>query len=1060
MTTGYVELHCHSAYSFQEGASWPHELLLRAKELGYPALALTDHDNLAIALDFAHSAKSMGIRPITGAEVTLQGGHHLTLLAETAKGYANLCKLLSYAHVKGDRRAPAIDPDWFGEHGEGLIVLTGCAHGLVPSLAAQGRMRQAAATLRQYLDWFGSGSVFVELSQNLAEQDRSRNRRLHGLARELGVPIVATNNVHYHVPERHRLHDALVAVKSLKSLSESHRERRANNEFYLKSAEQMTPLFTGAEDALANTLRIAERCTFDLTADMGYQFPSYPVPDGYTELSCLRRVCDEAAVRKYGRITRQVQERLDEEFRRMGKHGLAGFFLLYYEIIQLARQVMIDLGHGDAETPLEANPPGRGRGSSVAMLTGYLTGISHIDPLTYDLGLDRFLPEDMGAVPDIDLDFPRDIREELIKRVHHRFGWEHAALVGAITTYQAHGVVRALGKALALPPDLVDRLAKRIDQGDARHLRQEMEGLPEFKHLVDAPDWRAMLELAPQMADLPRGIQQHSGGMVISTRVLTEMVPVMPGAIEGRYVMQWDKDAVDQAGMLKIDFLALGTLSQMQEAVHLIEQRSGKALDLSRINFEDESVYDMLADSDTIGVFQVESAAQMQTLPRLRPRNLMDMAYEVACVRPGVGAIDGVTHFIHRRNETELVTYDHPLEKPALERTLGVILYQDQVMEVAIHVAGFTAREGDQMRRAFAKKNNEGLIRHWWERFRDQAAARGVTEETARKIFGKFNGGYQFPEAHAVAFGVTAFQMAWLKKYHPLEFFVGLLNAQPMGFWGEDVIRGDGGRRGIGLLHPHVNRSEAKAIIEGDAIRLGLLSVKNIGEETAKIILGERQHGGPYASLAGLMARTKLRREELDSLAAAGALDCFGGDRRAVLWEIGLRYRPLGGQGALSLPSEQDTATLPQQTRWERMSDEYRMMGVTPDGHLMEELREELGPRFTTSSQLSALDEGAFVLVAGMVVRLQHPAANAFFVTLDDGEGLIPLILWPAVYEQYRGKLRETFVLVAGRVSRKEGTVNIIVEHVGTLADFRAKQRTRTEGPGTERFQQARPYFR
>ncbi|MBM3946004.1 MAG: error-prone DNA polymerase, partial [SAR202 cluster bacterium] len=702
---------------------------------------------------------------------------------------------------------------------------------------------------------------------------------------------------------------------------------------------------------------------------------------------------------------------------------------------------------------------GRGRGSSVAMLTGYLNGISHIDPLTYDLGLDRFLPEDSASAPDIDLDFPRDIREELILRVHRRYGWEHAALVGAITTYQSHGVVRSLGKALSLPPDLVDRLAKRIDHGSARDIRQEMESLPEFKHLVDAPGWRTLLELAPQMADLPRGIQQHSGGMVISTRSLTEMAPVMPGAIDGRYVMQWDKDSVDQAGMLKIDFLALGTLSQMQEAIHLIERRTGKSLDLSRINFEDESVYDMLAGSDTIGIFQVESAAQMQTLPRLRPRNLMDMAYEVACVRPGVGAIDGVSHFIHRRNKVERVTYDHPLEKPALERTLGIILYQDQVMEVAMHVAGFTAREGDQMRRSFSKKNNEALIQHWWDRFRNGAAARGVPEEAARTIFGKFNGGYQFPEAHAVAFGVTAYHMAWLKRYHPLEFYVGLLNAQPMGFWGEDVIRGDASRHGVTLLHPHVNRSEAKAVIEGDAVRLGLLSIKNIGEETGKVILEERQRG-PFVSLASLMERTKLQREELDSLARAGALDCFAGDRRSALWEVGVRYRPLGDQAALLLPSHQDAVALPEQTRWERMSDEYRMMGVTPDGHLMDELREELGPRFTVSTQLNALDEGTFVLVAGMVVRLQHPAAKAYFVSLDDGEGLVPLILWPAVYEQYRGKLRETFVLAAGRVSRKEGTVNIVVERVGTLADFRAKQGTGGERPGTERFQQPRPYFR
>jgi len=1061
MAKAYVELHCHSAYSFQEGASWPHELLLRAKELGYPALALTDHDNLTIALDFAQTAKSLGVHPITGAEITLLGGHHLTLLAATAKGYANLCKLLSYAHVKGgDRRAPAVDPAWFGEHGQGLIVLTGCPRGRVPALAAEGKMGEAEAALRQYLDWFGSENVFMELNQNLAQGDRQRNRRLYSLAKHLGVPVVATNNVHYHLPERYRLHDALVAVKHLKSLAESHRERRANNEFYLKSAEEMALLFGGAEEALANTLRIAERCAFDVTSDMGYQFPAYPVPDGSSELSYLRHICEEAAWRKYGHITERVQERLDQEFQRIGKHGLAGFFLLYYEVIQLAREVMIELGHGDAETPLEDDPPGRGRGSSVAMLTGYLVGLSHIDPLEYDLGLDRFLPEDLASVPDIDLDFPRDIRERLILRIHERYGWEHAALVGAVTTYQARGVIRALGKALTLPPDLVDRLAKRIDHGDGRHLREEMEGLPEFKHLTNAPGWRTLLELAPQMADLPRGLQQHSGGMVIATKPLIEVVPIMRGAIEGRYVMQWDKDAVDQAGMLKIDFLALGTLSQMQEAVHLIEGRTGKALDLSRIDFTDAAVYDMLAEADTIGIFQVESAAQQQTLPRLRPRNLMDMAYEVACVRPGVGAVDGVTHFIHRRQGIEPITYEHPLEKPALERTLGVILYQDQVMELAMHVAGMSARNGDLLRRAFAKKNNEALLLHYWERFRDGAAQRGVPEATALRIFGKINGGYQFPEAHAVAFGITAYQMAWLKHYHPLEFYVGLLNAQPMGFWGEDTIRGDAARHGILFLHPQINRSEAKALIEGETIRLGLHAVKNIGPETARVVLEERQRGGPYGSLADFMSRTKLQREELESLAMAGALDGFGTERRGVLWEIGLRYQPIGKQAVLSMPTKQDMVDLPRQTRWERLAAEYRLMGLSPDGHLFEELRQELGPRFVTSERLASLEEGAFVLVGGMVVRLQHPAAQAYFVTLEDEEGLIPLVLWEGMYEQYRSTLRETFVLAAGRVSRKEGTVNIIVERLGTLRDFRRKQGREPAGAGTETMQQPRPYFR
>ncbi len=1057
--TGYAELHCHSAYSFHEGASFPHELLLRAKELGYPALALTDHDSLTGAMDFAHTARGLGIQPIIGAEVTLQGGHHLTLLAATQRGYKNLCRVLSYAHVRSERRRPEADPAWFAEHGEGLIALTGCPRGPVPSSVLD-RPALARASLAQYLEWFGSGNVYVELQENLVRGDRVRNRRLCDLARQLGVGVVATNNVHYHVRERHRLHDALVAVKNLASLDGSHVHRRANSEFFLKSGREMEALFSGAPEALANTLHIAGRCAFDLTTDLGYRFPDHPVPPGYTPDTYLRRVCEDAALRKYGRMTARVRGRLDEELRRIAKHGLSGFFLIYYELIQLAREAMLDLGLGNPEVPLEANPPGRGRGSSVAMIVGYLIGLSHIDPLEFDLGLDRFLPEELGTAPDIDLDFPRDIREELILRVHKKYGWERAALVGAISTYRARGVVRDLGKAFGLPPDLVDRLAKRVDDQDARHLRQEMERLPEMRHLADAPGWRDLLDLAPQMAGLPRGVQQHSGGMVISSSPLTEVVPVTPGAIDGRYIVQWDKDAVDQAGMVKIDLLALGALSQMQEAVRLVEQRTGKPLDLSRIDFNDAAVYDMLAESDTIGIFQVESAAQMQTLPRLRPRSLMDMAFEVAAVRPGVGANDGVTHFIHRRQGLEPVTYDHPLERPALERTLGVILYQDQVVELGMHVAGLSARDADQLRRAFSKKSNDELIFQWWTRFKEGALARGVPLETARTIFTKFNGGYQFPEAHAAAFAVTSFQMAHLKKYHSLEFYAGLMNEQPMGFWGLDTIKQDAARRGIAFLVPDVNKSQAKSAIEDDALRLGLLTVKNIGPEATETVLSTRRRGGPFASVADVMERTGLQREELESLAGAGAFDGFGRERRGVLWEIGLRYRPVGAQLSLGLPAQQDMAQLPIQATWDRMIAEYRTMGLTTNGHLMEELRGTLGPAFTSSRQLQWKDEGAKVLVAGMVVRLQHPAADAYFISLEDEEGLIPLILWPAVYEAYRAKVSETFLLAYGAVSRKEGTINVIVERLGTLSDFMSKRATGPDGPGVETLPRPRPYFR
>ena len=577
----YTELHCHSNYSFQEGASSVGELVASARALGYRALALTDHDNLCGALEFARAATNLGIRPITGAEVTLMGGSHLTLLAETRQGYGNLCRLLSYSRIAGEWLDPRLDPKHLPQHAEGLILLTGCSKGRVPGLAAAGKLKEAEAEAREYLEWFGAGNVFVELQRNLIYGDTQRDRHLCQLARKLGVGVVATNNVHYHIPERHRLQDALVAISHCMTLEETHRERRPNAHFYLKSPAEMEDLFRDIPEAIQNSARIAERCAFDLTRNLGYQFPDYPVPEGYTPQSYLERLCHEAAVRRYGAITPRVQERLDEEFRLIERHNLAGFFLIYHEIIQMAREVMIELGLSDREMPLEERPPGRGRGSSVAMVVGYLIGLSHIDPLQFNLSLDRFLNDEMGTVPDIDLDFPRDIREKLIVRVHERWGWDHAALTGMISTYQMKGAIRDLGKALGLPAEDVDKLAKRVDTRHARDLRSEMVGLPDFRHVVEAPVWRDLIDLAAQLDGFPKYLAQHPGGMVISSSPLIEMVPVQQSAIDGRYICHWDKESIDEAGFVKIDFLALGALSQMQEALGLVEQRTGQYVDLS-----------------------------------------------------------------------------------------------------------------------------------------------------------------------------------------------------------------------------------------------------------------------------------------------------------------------------------------------------------------------------------------------------------------------------------------------------------------------------------------------
>ena len=1075
--------------------------MVRARELGYRALALTDHDNLCGAMHFAQVARTLDVQAITGAEVTLTDGSHLTLLAETRQGYSNLCNLLSYSHITGDRQTPGLDPRHLPDLAQGIILLTGCRQGSLSHLLAEGRQQEAEETLQQYLDWFGAANVFVELQENLVQGDTQRNRQLIVLARRLGVGVVATNNTHYHVPERHRLQDALVAIRHNLSLEETHPERRPSGQFYLKSPEEMAELFRECPEAIENTLVIADRCSFDLTRNLDYQFPDYPVPQGFTPQTHLERLCYEAAERRYGSITEKVEARLREEFRLIQRHNLAGFLLIYYDIIQMARQIMIELGLSDAEIPLEERPPGRGRGSSVAMLVGYLIGLSHIDPLEFNLSLDRFLSEDMGSVPDIDLDFPRNIREELIKRVHGKWGWDHAALSGMISTYKLKGAIRDLGKALGLPQQEVDKLAKRVDSYSAKSLQLEMLTLPEFRDKVDAPVWRDLIDLAAQLDGFPKYLAQHPGGMIISSSSLIDLVPVQQGAIEGRYICHWDKDSIDQAGFVKIDFLALGALSQMQETLLLIEEREGHYIDLSRIDFHDSAVYEMMHQADTIGIFQVESAAQMQTVPRIKPLNLTDMAYEVGAVRPGVGVNDGVTQFIQRRSRGVPWDYDHPLERRALERTLGIILFQDQVNQLAIDVAGFSGVEADQLRRAFIRKNNHELVAFYWDKFRQGAAEMGVPEEAAQKIFKKFNGHYMFPESHAFAFGATAYHMAWLKYYYPLEFFVSIFNQQPMGFYNTETLKEDAKRHGVAVLNPDINVSNEKCTIEDESLLLGVSTVRGVGEAGAKLIVQARERDGLFSSLADAMERIGLQREAVENLVAAGAFDALQSvpkilppvqvyplaiqhsgpsfshaqsrmvrdvpvrsdqdmpveswaspglvdtsgsvpDRRRALWEVGLRYRPKKSrmastepgqpgshQLALVLPVEQDMAELPRQDPWEVMLDEYRTLGLHPEGHLMALLRPHLPPEVLSSQQVPDLADGVEVTVAGLVIRRQRPLAKAVFVTLEDEFGHIPLVVWPKVYERYRMVLREPVLIVRGEISRRDGTMNIVAKH-------------------------------
>jgi error-prone DNA polymerase len=1027
----YAELHCHSYYSFHDGASSLEELLLATKELGYHALALTDHDNLCGAMRFAKLTAALGMRGIIGAELTLKGGYHLTLLAKDGTGYKNLSRLITAAHHAGERNDPALPPELLQQHAAGLICLSGCAKSELAQLVDGQHFSEAKTLIRRYLAWFGADNYFLELQRNLVFGEAERNKKYLELAAECGAQVTAAGNVHYHVRERHRLQDCLVAIRHCKSLEETHRERRPNSEYYLRPVPELENLFQAYPEAIANTINIAERCTLDLTKDLCYNFPDYPAPDGLTPDTYLEKLCHEAAIRRYGSITPAVKERLAEEFRLIKKYKLAGFLLLYHEVIKLGREVMIEQGLSDPSLTLEENPPGRGRGSSVSLLIGYLIGLSHIDPLQYKLSLERFLPDDMmTTVPDIDLDFPRSIREDLILRTHQQWGWERAALTGTIATYMIRGAIRDLGKALSLPPEEVDQLAKICNYGSTRHLESQMQKSAHFQQKINTPVWRDLIRLSAELDGFPKYMGQHPGGMIISSTPLTDIVPVVRAAIDGRFVCQWDKDSIDDAGFVKIDFLALGALSQLQEAIELIKKSTGKRIDLSRIDFEDKAVYDMLCRGDTIGIFQVESAAQMQTITRLHPRNLLDMAHEVAAVRPGVGVNNGVFEYLQRRLKKKPVAYDHPLEKRALERTLGIILFQDQVNQLAIDVAGFNPGQADQMRRAFGRRHNDELLKQFHQQFMDGARQRGVGDAAAENIFDKFNGQYMFPESHAFAFGVTAYQASWLKYHHPLEFFIGLFNQQPMGFYSLETLKEDARHHGILVLNPDVNKSQAHCVIENNAIRLGFLSVLGLGGAAVKEIESGRAKQGTFSSIGQFLESTGVLEEVALNLATAGAFDSLEPNRRNARWEIGLRYRPIDSQLSLPLPVAQDMAALENPGDWEKMQGEYNVLSLFPAGHIMSRLRPRFPANIYSSKEVNKLKDGAELTTAGLVIRRQRPRGKVVFITLEDEFGHIPLMVFPQVYEKQELKFRSPFLIIQGTMTRREGTHNVIVNSV------------------------------
>ena len=809
---------------------------------------------------------------------------------------------------------------------------------------------------------------------------------------------------------------------------------RPNHHLHLKSQARMDHIFKDYPEAISNTLRIAEQCAFDLSTDLGYNLPEPAVPEGYTAESYLERLCFEAALRRYGSMSKPVKERLEEEFRLIGRHRLAGFLLLYREIVLIAQQIMEEKGMAHPETPLEERPPGRGRGSSVALLLGYLIGISHVDPLRWNLTLERFIADDMSMLPDIDLDFPRALRDELIRLVHEHFGPDYAVLAGAIATYSVKGIIQDLGKALGLPKEDMKLLSKQLHSHDGAKLKEEMLELPAFRDKVETQGWRELIELAPQLMDAPRSLGQHIGGMVLSSSPIPEMVPVRAGAIHGRFIMDWNKDSVADANFAKIDLLSLPVLDQLEEALGLIEEREGRRPDLSRIDPEDPEVYDMINAGLSKGVSLLQSPAQLKMGQRLRSRTLLDLAYQVALIRPGVGVQgSAVSRFVERYRHGVSWRYDHPLEERALERGCGIIVWQEQVVQLIMDVAGFTAAQADEVRRAFARPHSDHLIAGHRERFLEGAQGNGVPEDVAERIFAKINGHYMFPESHSHAFAVTAYQAAWFKRHHPLEFFVALMNNQPMGFYPLETLKEDARRFGVPFLNPCVNLSQVRCVPDGGSVLIGLEFIKDVGDKGAHLIVEERERHGPYTGAGDLVRRTGVKSQAVLSLVEAGAFDSVTFNRRQALWDAGLSTSPTRtGQRALPLSTGARAPDFADFTGYERMAGEYRVMGIYPGGHLMEFVRPTLSPDVLPTVEVETVCEGEEVLVAGWPVARQHPRGQdgAVFVTVEDETSDVQIILWPQVFARFRRALGSQVLLVRGVVSRWDGTTNVIVSHV------------------------------
>jgi error-prone DNA polymerase len=1114
----YAELHCHSNFSFLDGASHPEELVEEAARLGLHALALTDHDGFYGSVRFAEAARPLNLPTVFGAEMTLGAreppngmadppGEHVIVLAQGTVGYARLAKAISEAQLAGEKGAPRASLEQLAnaaraqvhghaasEHNDSWFVTTSCRKGPVPRALADDGPKAAERVLRELVDAFGRERVLVELWDHGDPLDRHRNDALVQCALRVGVEVIATNNVHYATPARRPLANALAAVRARRSLDEIDGWLPPAPFAHLRSPAEQMRRFARWPGAVERTVEIADACAFDVKL-AAPQLPDYPVPVGHDEMSWLRELVRRGAAVFYPSSHSQYEQamrQIEYELGVIEQLGFPGYFLLLHDIVEFCRRSDIYC---------------QGRGSAANSAVCYALGVTKADAVALGLLFERFLSPERDGPPDIDLDIEHQRREEVIQYVYERYGRDRAAQVANVITYRPRSALREMAKATGIPPGQADALGKWVDRWAAgpeafaeltpdepasdwqassakvtqhRSARQERrfermqndrtrDGVP-----IDGPDATTRapaipplaLQLASEVLDFPRHLGIHSGGMVMADRPLVEFCPVEWARMEGRSVLQWDKDDCAAAGLVKFDLLGLGMLTMLHLAVDTVRSQ-GVEIDLATIPQEDE-VYDLLCAADTVGVFQVESRAQMATLPRLRPRTFYDLVVEVALIRPGPIQGGSVHPYLRRRNGEEEVTYIHPLTKSSLEKTMGVPLFQEQLMQLAVDCAGFSAAEADQLRQAMGSKRSQARMARMRERLMAGMAERGITGDTAEQIYTKLEAfsAFGFPESHSVSFAYLVYSSSWIKYHYPAEFAASLLNAQPMGFYSPHTIVRDARRHGVQVLGPDLNASRRDATLEARtldvdpigrplrgfhadpshlAVRLGLRSVRGLHDALLDRIDDERADH-VFTDLEDFVRRTGATVDQVEALATAGAFEqCFGQSRRAALWAAGAlgTARPNARHDGTVVETLPGVVTgthappLPGMTEMETVHADLWAMGISVGRHPTEFVREELQRQgIVTSADLRDIPDRTVVEVAGVVTHRQQPstAKGTVFLNLEDETGLINVICSKGVWKRFRTVARGAPALrVRGVLEKHQGVTNLVAGRITRL---------------------------